>query len=62
MPQITDSYRSPQSFAERLRQAEMVALDLYVMYLGERLGLFRCGTGWSSIAMAGTYPRITVDG
>jgi SAM-dependent methyltransferase len=27
--------------AERLRQNEMAALDLYVMYLGERLGLYR---------------------
>ncbi len=27
--------------AERLRQSEMAALDLYVIYLGERLGLYR---------------------
>jgi SAM-dependent methyltransferase len=27
--------------AERLRQSEMAALDLYVVYLGERLGLYR---------------------
>src|SRR5919198_1197347 len=27
--------------AERLWQAEMAALDLYVVYLGERLGLYR---------------------
>jgi hypothetical protein len=27
--------------AERLQQSEMAALDLYVVYLGERLGLYR---------------------
>src|ERR687887_353007 len=27
--------------AERLWQAEMAALDLYVVFLGERLGLYR---------------------
>ncbi len=32
---------SSRSLAERLRQAEMAALDLYVVYLGEQLGLYR---------------------
>jgi len=32
---------SPHPLAERLWQAEMAALDLYVLYLGERLGLYR---------------------
>ncbi len=32
---------APDPLAERLRQAEMAALDLYVVYLGERLGLYR---------------------
>jgi SAM-dependent methyltransferase len=32
---------SQHALAERLRQAEMAALDLYVVYLGERLGLYR---------------------
>jgi SAM-dependent methyltransferase len=27
-----------------------------------RIADIACGTGWSSIAMAGTYPKITVDG
>jgi len=27
-----------------------------------RVADIACGTGWSSIAMAGTYPKITVDG
>ena len=27
--------------AERLRLAELAALDLYAVYLGERLGLYR---------------------
>jgi SAM-dependent methyltransferase len=30
----------PHPLAERLRQAEIAALDLYVVYLGERLGLY----------------------
>jgi SAM-dependent methyltransferase len=33
--------RSPDPLAERLRLAEIAALDLYVVYLGERLGLYR---------------------
>jgi SAM-dependent methyltransferase len=35
------STRLPHPLAERLRQAEVAALDLYVIYLGERLGLYR---------------------
>src|SRR5207253_7711899 len=31
----------PNALAERLLQAEMAALDLYVIYLGQRLGLYR---------------------
>jgi len=31
----------PNALAERLLQAEMAALDLYVVYLGQRLGLYR---------------------
>jgi len=32
---------APHPLAERLRQAEIAALDLYTVYLGERLGLYR---------------------
>jgi len=33
--------RNPDPVAERLRGAELAALDLYAVYLGERLGLYR---------------------
>jgi SAM-dependent methyltransferase len=40
---VTESVSAgtPHPLAERLRQSEMAALDLYVVYLGERLGLYR---------------------
>jgi hypothetical protein len=41
MSQMTDDDVAGQDpLAERLRQAEMAALDLYAVYLGERLGLY----------------------
>jgi 2-polyprenyl-3-methyl-5-hydroxy-6-metoxy-1,4-benzoquinol methylase len=36
-----DGLEASRPLAERLRQSEMAALDLYVVYLGERLGLYR---------------------
>lgn len=41
MPETPPFAGRPDALAERLRQAEMAALDLYVVYLGERLGLYR---------------------
>ena len=41
MTETPPGTESPHPLAERLRQAEMAALDLYVVYLGERLGLYR---------------------
>ena len=39
MPEMDSG--GPNPLAERLREAEMAALDLFVVYLGERLGLYR---------------------
>src|SRR6266487_1099601 len=36
-----EGLEASRPLAERLRQSEMAALDLYVVYLGERLGLYR---------------------
>jgi 2-polyprenyl-3-methyl-5-hydroxy-6-metoxy-1,4-benzoquinol methylase len=41
MPGTMGNSSTPQPLSERLRQAEMAALDLYAVYLGERLGLYR---------------------
>jgi len=38
---VPDRDHSSESLPERLWQAELAALDLYTVYLGERLGLYR---------------------
>jgi SAM-dependent methyltransferase len=53
MPDALDNARTPDPMAERLLQAETAALDLYVVYLGERLGLYA--------ALAGDGPATSSD-
>src|SRR5216117_1178268 len=53
MPDASDNARTLDPMAERLLKAETAALDLYAVYLGERLGLYA--------ALAGGGPATSSD-
>jgi 2-polyprenyl-3-methyl-5-hydroxy-6-metoxy-1,4-benzoquinol methylase len=53
----TDPDGTPDELVRRLRQAEMAALDLYVIYLGTRLGLYRTMAESGPVTSAGLADR-----
>jgi SAM-dependent methyltransferase len=57
MSEIEAGSDSVHPLAERLRQAEIAALDLYVVYLGERLGLYRLLASGGPVTSSGLAER-----